>query len=468
MKKVLISLFLGFVVFACFSQVPQELSKSYDAGIKALSSSSQLDDKLWLGFRIKEYPIVIYETKGRNALALNFNPPPSNFTKIEGSVISYGKIVESEPLYQGVRPYENRLASFIDSKELNSFPSAKIVESAFKVFEAYRGFNDKGVFNKGVYPVLNVENNVYSRCENECLIKAVSSETQEIKPLLSAFLSFREKRQLLLPKEISEVENSRELIDGLASFAGYFSLNDQEKKNYLSETVSRLQIYNKGGEKAEERFKDTGFVIIYLLDRMKFDFRGALEKSSRDSILPVLKFYTEGVSKDTSSFINIDTIRSEETAKVKEIEGQRSELLSSIQNADGVVIVVKIDEIVEKTKTKFNWSNRYEPDGIIYFSPSKMIFTKYFKLSGSPFFNFASSRPIVVELKNSLTVGFKKDEIPFITLDGKGIELAKDSPPITGKVDAKGAHFEMTIEKATLIWDYTKRTLTVEPIYQTN
>jgi len=465
--KISLAVFLFLSSFSIFAQAPDVLSRAYAASIEASSLSSAVDDKIWLGFRFKEYPIIIFESKERNAIAINFNPPPANFKQVENTAISYGKIPPSEPLSGGLRAFNNRLVSFIDEKNLNSYPSARIIEEAFKLFEAYRGFNDQGSFLPGAYPFLNAENNALARCENLCLVKAMTSEVQDIKPLLSSFYLFRSKRLPLVPKEISDVENSRELIDGLASYAGFSALNEESKRAYLTDVMQRLSEYNKGGNNADKRFKDTGFAIIYLFEKLKFDYKGAVEKSPKNSLMAVLKPYIEGVApKDTSSFINLEEIKSAELASATEKKNQIEQTLSSIKKAEGLVLAVKIDDVLKNTEGKLNWANWYEPEGLTYIEPDKIIFSRYFKFSSGEFFSFASSRPIYVEVRKNLTAGFAKDEIPFITIDGKGVEFSKDSPPVTGLVEIKGAHFEFKASKAKASWDYTTRTLTIEPIYE--
>lgn len=460
--------FLLLSSFSFFAQVPDVLSRAYKASLEASSLSSTIDDKIWAGFRFKEYPIIIFESRERNAIAINFNPPPSNFKQVENSAISYGKIPTSEPLASGLRAFSNRLVAFIDEKNLNSYPSARIIEEAFKLFEAYRGFNDQGSFLPGAYPFLNAENNALARCENLCLLKAISSEPQDVKPLLSSFYSFRTKRESLIPKEIAEVENSRELVDGLASYAAFSSLPDESKKTYLNELMNKLSEYNKGGNNADKRFKDTGFAIIYLFNKLKFDYKGAIEKSPKNSLMAVLKPYIEGVApKDTSSFINLEEIKSAEAQSANQKAAQIAQTLSAIQKAEGLVLVIKIDDVLKSTEGKLNWSNWFEPEGLTYIEQDKIIFTRYFKLSANTFFSFASSRAVYVEVRKAITAGFAKDEIPFITIDGKGAEFAKDSPPATGPIEIKGAHFEFKAAKAKATWDYTTRTLTVEPIYET-
>ncbi len=470
MKKIfqfwlLVALTLGFYSF--YAQVPESLTQAYKASIDATKASESIDDKVWMGFRFKEYPVIIFETKERNALAINFSPLPPNFKPIEGTSISYGKIPETEFMANGLRAYSNRLVAFIDSKTLNKYASAKIIEEAFKLFLAYRGFGDQGTFSPGTYPFLDAEANSLSRCENLCLIKAMTSEIQDIKPLLSSFYSFRTKRQASISKEISTVEDSRELIDGLASFAGYLAMSEEQKNSYLSDLMQRLSEYNKGGSNAEKRFRDTGFAVIYLFDKLKFDYKNAIEKSPKNGIISVLKPYIEGVPpKDTSSFINYDEIKSMETTIATEKKAQLDQTLSSIQKAEGLVLVIKIEDILKSTENKLTWSNRYEPEGLTYLDPARIIFSRFFKFSANDFLSLASSRPIFVEIRKSITVGFTKDEIPYITIDEKGVAFAKDSPPQIGLLEVKGVHFEFKVKKARASWDYTTRTLTIEPIYE--
>lgn len=468
MKKFLIALVIFLVATISFyGQVVDTLAQAYKASLEATSISPTIDEKLWLGFRFKEYPIIIYETKERNAIAINFNPLPPNFKAVENTNIFYGKIPTSEPLIGGLQAFNNRLVSFIDYRTLNSFPSAKIIEEVFKLFTAYRGFNDLGVFLPGTYPFLNAENNTLARCENQCLIKALTSDTQDIKPLLSSFYSFRSQRLSNIPKEIADVENSRELIDGIASYAGFFALSEDAKKEYLSGVLRRLSEYNKGGNDADKRFRDTGFAIIYLFEKLKFDYKGAVEKSSKNSLMVILKPYIEGVApKDTTSFINIEEIRAKEVESSNEKQAEIEKTLSLIKKAEGLVLTIKIDETLQNTEKKINWSNWYEPEGLIYIEKDKIIVNKYFKFAAADFFSFASSRPIYVEVRKTLTAGFGKEEIPFITIDGKGVEFSKDSPPVIGLVEIKGAHFEFKTTKAKATWDYTTRTLTIEPIYE--
>lgn len=467
MFKLKVALFFVIFSLSIFSQMPDVLSRAYNASKQAFSLSSAVDDKVWLGFRFKEYPIIIFESKERNAIAINFNPLPPNFRRIENTPISYGKIPLSEPLASGLRAFNNRLVAFIDEKSLNAYPSARIIEEAFKLFEAYRGFNDLGTFLPGTYPFLNAENNAMARCENLSLVKAMTSEVQEIKPLLSFFYSIRIKRTSVIPKEIADIENSREIIDGLASYAGFCSLNEASKRTYLDDVIKRLSNYNKAGEGADKRFKDTGFALIYLFEKLKFDYKGAIEKSPKNSLMAVLKPYVEGVTpKDTSSFINFEEIKSSELANAERKKAQLNQTLSYIKMAEGLVLTIKVDDVLKNTEGKLKWANWYEPEGLTYIEQDKILFSKYFKLSAGDFFSFASSRPILVEVRKTLTAGFAKEEIPFITVDGKRTEFAKDSPSVTGLVEIKGVHLEFKTTKAKATWDYTTRTLTIEPIYE--
>jgi hypothetical protein len=472
MKRLVLSLFVLATCVFCFSQIPPALAPAYDASVQAVSASSKIDEKAWQGFRFRDCPVLIYDSASRAALAVNVPSAFQGFTATSQPSIFYGQIPQNEIIGPGIRPFGPKLMVWIDIRELTKSytPAFVIVEEAFKIFEAYRGFNDKGTFVPGAYPVLNVENNTMSRFENSLLIKAVTSPKEEMRPYLSAFNSAREKRQALLPKEISESEESRELVDGSAAYAAYLSLSEEQQRGYVQEVLIRLGNYNKGGEGAEKRFKDTGFAQCYLFGVLQYDFRTTIEKYSKDSLKSALKAVIVNIKPADGSFFGFDAAMAEEAAATKIEEDRRTAILAQIQKAEGLVVYVKIGDFLASTNGKIPWSNRYEPQGIIHLSAEKIIYEKYFKLECKELFNFASSRPIFVEAKKSLTVGFSAGDIQLmmLTVDGNRMEFAKDSPPVTGAFEAKGPQWEMKISKATLTWDYTTRTLTIEPVYDPN
>jgi hypothetical protein len=464
---VLLTLFFGC---AAFAQVPPVLAPGYDASVQALASSAKIDEKAWQGFHFKEFPVLIYDPVSRTALAVNVTSPPQGFTATSQPTMFYGPFPATEALGSGIRPFGPKLMSWIDVRDLSKSyaPSFLIIEEAFKIFEAYRGFNDKGTFAPGAYPVLDPENNAQARLENNLLIKCMTTPKESMRPFLSAFSAIKEKRQALLPKEIAETEESRELIDGAASYAAYISLSEDQQKGYIQEVMKRLGDYNKGGAGAEKRFKDTGFAQCYLFSILQYDFRTTVEKYSKDSLKNALKAVIANVAPGDASFFDMAAARAEEAASVKVEEDRRAAILAQIQKAEGLVVFVKIDQLLALTNGKVAWSNRYEPQGMTYLKTDKIIFEKYFKFEGKDLFTFVSSRPIFVEVKKSLTIGFTAADISLmiLTIDGNKLEFAKDSPPVTGAFEAKGPQWEMKSSKATLTWDYLTRTLTVEPVYQ--
>lgn len=453
--------------FAQSSKIPQNFIPAYNSVIEILSSLDKVDDKLWNGYRFREYPLVVYDSKERDALLINFSNPPQNFVALDDKNNFYGKISSSEALIPGPGPFHNRLVNFVDIKTLNQSPKRILIEESFKLFLAYRGFKDLGTFVPGSYPILNAENNYLSRCENLILLKAMYSDPVEIKPLLSTFCSIRTKREAIVPKDILEIENSNELIDGLSSYMGYLVLDEKEKSEFLSNLTKKLEENNKGGFNAEKRFKDSGFALLYLLERLKYDYRNAIDKSSKGSLVEILKPYVANTTpKDIATLLDIEKIREEEINLAKEKENIINATLEKIEKAEGLVIFIKIDDYLQKTEQKYRWVNLFEQEEITYLNTSKIIFKRYFKLSQGENFYFASSRPILVEVRKSITIGFGKDEIPFILVDGKGASFEKDSPPVIASLEIKGIHFEAKIKKAKASWDYTTRRLTIEPILE--
>lgn len=470
MKKLVLSLVSLLISAFCFAQVPPALQPGYDAAVQAMAAAPKIDEKAWQGFRLKEYPVLIYDTATRTALAVNVvNPPAAGFTATPSYNIFQGSIPAGEVMSNGIRPFGQKLMAWVDIKDVTkkSSPSSAVVEEAFKIFEAYRGFNDRGIFMPGAYPVLNSENNAMARLENEILIKAITSPKEQVRTYLSAFAAAREKRQALLPKEVAESEESRELVDGAAAYAAYLSMTTDQQGAYLQETVNKLGVFNKGGEGADKRFRETGFAQCYLFGLLQYDFKSTVDKYSKDSLKPALKAVITNIQPADVSFFNLETARAEEAAATKAEEDKKAAVLSNIQKASGLVIFVKLENFLAQSNGKLKWSEKVDPASVTYFGKDK-VFDKLYKLTGGDYFKFFAYRPVFFSNK-TLTMGLGVEEFQmdnyFITLDGAAPTFQKDAPPVTGLFESRGPNWDIKILKATVQWDYTTRTLTIEPVY---
>ncbi len=470
MKKLVLSLISLSVCVFCLSQVPPALQPAYDAAVQAMAAAPKIDEKVWQGFRFKEYPVLIYDAATRTALAVNVNHPPAEgFSATSNPMIFQGSIPAGDTLGNGIRPFGQKLMAWVEVKELSktSPPSFVVIEEAFKIFEAYRGFNDRGVFSPGAYPVLNAENNALARLENEILLKALTSPKEQARGYLSAFSAAKEKRQALLPKEIADSEESRELIDGAAAYAAYLSLTTEQQGAYLQEVVIKLGAFNKGGESADKRFRETGFAQCYLFGLLQYDFKSTVDKYSKDSLKPALKAVIANIQPADISFFSLETARAEEAAATKAEEDKKAAVLNNIQKASGLVILVKLENFLAQSNGKLKWSEKVDPASVTYFGKDK-VFGKLYKLTGGDYFKFFAFRPVLFSNK-TLTMGLGVEEFQmdnyFITLDGAAPTFEKDAPPVTGLFESRGPNWDIKILKAVVQWDYTTRTLTIEPVY---
>jgi len=469
MKRFVLSLLpLAFCV-VCFSQLPPALQQGYDASVQAVAAAPKIDDKAWQGFRFKEYPVLIYDSSTRAALAVNVTNAPAGFTATAQPGIFYGSIPQSEQLGSGPRPFGQKLMAWVEARDIAKgyVPSFVVVEEAFRLFEAYHGLNDKGYFNPGSYPVLNAENNAMARMENEILAKALASPKEQARAYLAAFGAAKDKRQALLPKEITEVEDSRELIDGSAAYAAFLSLGAELQSGYLQEVINRLNALNRGGEGAEKRFRDTGFAQCYLFGLLQYDFKSTVDKYSKDSLKSALKAVTGTVQPADVSFFNLETARAEEIAAAKAEEDKRAAVLNGIQKATGLVFLVKLENFLGQSNGKLRWSEKYDPSAVSTYGKDK-VFDKLYKLQGGEYFKFFAFRPVFYSNK-TVTMGLNAEEFQqgnyFITVDGLAPTFEKNAPPVTGSFESRGPTWDIKILRATLTWDYTMRTLTIEPVY---
>jgi hypothetical protein len=330
---------------------------------------------------------------------------------------------------------------------------------AFKVFEAYRGFAQPVIPQDAAYPMLDAEAAALLRAEGRVLAKALSSDNAQVPPLIAAFLSLRAQRLARLQNGLRDYEWTKEMADGLAAYAGYQARYGSDPSGARADLFKALQELTKDGIDAEgPRFSATGCAIALLLDQTDPQWKVEFEKGARDSLQPILAKAAGQSAPADLAFAGLDGLRREEQAAVDAIRAEQQAKLDGILKADGLVLVLNLGTALAKPDIK--WKNRYVPNGIMKLEGSREIRTNYYNLTGAGVLDFASSRPILIETRKSITAGFAADEKPYMTLNGKPLNL-DPGQIVDGDFELRGNHLTLRVNDAHLT--YLPKTLTVEP-----
>ncbi|MEW6759132.1 MAG: hypothetical protein AB1347_13000, partial [Acidobacteriota bacterium] len=92
---------------------------------------------------------------------------------------------------------------------------------------------------------------------------------------------------------------------------------------------------------------------------------------------------------------------------------------------------------------------------------TREIRERYYSLVGEGHFEFASSRPILIETRKGMTAGFSAAEVPYMTLDGQPLSLSAGQV-LEGALEIRGNQLTLKVDRARLT--YSPKTLVVEPL----
>lgn len=447
---------LSCICTASFADVPAALQQAVPLMKSADQRAQVVDKAIWQNFNFQDVPVFVFDQATRSGLLFHVSPLPGRFTPMdaENPGIGIGPLPEGQKPTEGVGPIGERLGAWIDAKSLpaDTGPGAMelVYGRAFKVFEAYRGFPQPAMPEGLYFPDLDAHNNALSRAEDDLLIHMLSAQRDELPSLIAAFLSLRHRRQAGLPEGLRPYEWALEATNGLAAYAGYQARSSQDPSGARQDLISSLRACGKDGKGVTgERFAYTGCALALVLDASGTAWKKEFEQTDRKSLEPVLIKAAGGAPIANLSFLDMDSLLKEEAQRVAAIRAQQQDAIAKITGAPG--LVVELDLETALTVPGVQWSNKYVPSGVTDINRTTQIRDSYYSLTGKGLLEFASSRPILIEIRKSITAGFGKDEMPYITLDGKKIDL-KSGERVTGEVEIKGVHYSLKVSNADLVY----------------
>ncbi len=452
---------------ALSAAVPDALQKDVPLMKSADQTAKQADKAIWQDFAFQDVPVFIFDPATNSGLLFHVSPLPTGFNPLDADTPGIGlgsSIVGEHKPAEGVGPIGERLGAWISTESL---PVASVPRSieiiyrrAFGVFEAYRGF-PQPTMPEGVYfRTLDAQNDAMSRAEDMLLVHMLSAQRSEIPSLIGAFLSLRHRRQAGIPEALRPYEWALETTNGLAEYAGYMARNSSDPNGARQDLIRSLETYGKEGKGVTgERFTYTGCALALVLDAAGVDWKTELEQTDKSSLEPVLVKAAGTAPIADLSFLDVDGIVKEESARIAAIKARQQAGMDEITKAPG--LVVELDLTSALTVPGIAWSNKYVPSGVTDISRTTQVRDNYYSLTGKGLLEFASSRPILIKIRESITAGFAKDEIPYITLDGRKLEL-KPGQAVTGELEIKGVHYSLKVNKARL--EYQPNLLKVTPM----
>jgi hypothetical protein len=464
--KPLLALAMLSITSVAAAQLPASLMNAATMVQETDRISESVDSSVWPGFSFSGTDLFVWDKETRTGMLFHVSPLPAGFAPMDAAhaTIGIGAVPQGASLVAGPNPIAGRLAAWISGDQMPWDKGTPVVaqefySGAFKVFEAYRGFAQATPPQGASYPMLDAEADALLRAEGRVLAKALSSDKTQIPSLISAFLSLRAQRLARLQSGLRDYEWTKEMADGLAAYAGYqvrFKLDPQGARADLFKELQNLAKDEVGAE--GPRFGTTGCALALVLDQVAPQWKVEFEKGARNSLQPILEKAAGQSAPADLAFVDLDGLRREQQAVVAGVRAEQQAKLDAILKADGLVLVLNLDSVLSKPDIK--WSNRYVPNGVMKLDGSREIRTNYYNLTGPGVLDFASSRPILIETRKSITAGFGADEKPYMTLNGKPLNL-DPGQVVDGDFELRGNHLTLRVNDAHL--SYLPKTLTVEP-----
>lgn len=453
------------LTLALSAAVPPKLAKAVPE-VQAADRGTAQDPAIWPGFSFPQTALLVFDPASRQALLFHVDPLPADFPPADPALpaVGLGSLPEGQAPREGTAPAAGRLCAWISADRLPAEGGGDATEilyaGAFKVFEAFRGFPQAPAVPEADFPFLDAEMNALSRAEGALLARCLSAPPAEIRGYLSAFLALRQRRQSRLPEALRAYEWGREVEDGLAAYAGHVARARSDAEGARSALLKSLGEWGrKGAGLGGERLAATGCALALTLDRLGGDWKAAFEKTPRTSLEPVLAGAAANAQPADLTFLDLPGLLREEGEAAASARAEREAKVKAIREAAGLVVEVNVEKALASPGVR--WSNRYAPNGVLRLEGNGEIREKYYNLVGEGVLDLASSRPLLIETRKSLTVGFAADEIPYIALDGKPLVLSAGETR-EGAVEVRGNHFVLKVNRARL--RYAPKVLTLEPL----
>lgn len=448
-----------------FASVPPNLAGAVPQ-VQAADRGTAQDPAIWPGFSFAQTALLVFDPASRQALLFHVEPLPPEFPAADPSLgtVGQGSLPEGQTPREGTAPAAGRLCAWISAERLPAEGGGAATEvlyrGAFKVFEAFRGIPQAPAVPEADFPFLDAELNALTRAEGALLSRCLTAPPAEVRGYLAAFLALRQRRQSRLPEALRAYEWGREVEDGLAAFAGYLARARSDAGGARSALEKALSEGGRMGAGLRgERLAATGCALAIALERLGGDWRAAFEKTSRTSLEPVLASAAAGAPPADLAILDLPGLLREEGEAAAAARAEREAKVKAIREASGLVVEVNVEQALASPVVR--WSNRYAPNGVLRLEGSGEIREKYYNLVGEGLLDLASSRPLLIQPRRSITAGFAADEIPFISLDGKPLVLSAGETR-EGAVEVRGNHFVLKITRARL--RYAPKVLTLEPV----
>ncbi len=465
MKSCFTIMALAFV-FSVYGEIPQEFQGVVPSVKNADAVAASVDASIWPGLNFKEVSLFVYRAKERDGLLFHTTVLPPGFTKVtEGdTVFGYGAFPASTRACECVQALGNQLVGWIPLGRFKGLSEPRQIQllytGAFKVFEAYRGFGQSVYPGQAVIPKLDAENNALVRAEDAILIRMLSAPKGQIPSLAAAFLKLRGDRQAKLPLQVANYEWVKEVNGGLAAYAGYVARSKGDAVDTRRELLAGLNNAGRGGKGVwNARLDLSGCSIALALDRLGLPWKKDFERTKRKSLKPLLVKTAGSAEPADLAFINIGNLRKEEAEAIVRIKENRAAKIKEVTGVNGLVVVLNLSNALRMPGVK--WSNRYVPNGVTEVGGEREVRESYYSLNGRGVLEFASSRPILIETRKSITAGFGEKQTPIITLNGKGLTL-KAGQSLIGKLVITGNHFSLKVGNAKVL--FANKVLTVTPL----
>jgi hypothetical protein len=450
------------------AQIPAPLAPAAAAVQEAVRDAPSVDESVWSGFSLARTALFVYDAASKQGLLFNVEPLPQGFAPAGPAYpkAGFGQIPPDVQCAPGAEPLAGRMAAWIPASDLapdagRGAARAVIYQNAFLVFESFRGFQQTDPRQAGAeYPYLDSNGTALARAEGRLLERALDAGSSQLPGLLAAFRSLRQQRLAGLPEALRRYEWAAEAQNGLAVYAGYIARSKVDPQGARAALVQGLEeIGAKEIGPTGGRFGATGCALALCLDKVLGTWKQEFEKTDRNSLEPLLAAAAGQTPPADIAFVGLDALRQEEAAAVAKIRAEQQSQLDAILKADGLVVVLNLESILAQSGIK--WSNRYVPNGVLRLEGDKEIRTHYYSLTGPGVLEFASSRPILIETRKSITAGFSASQMPYMTLDGKPLALTAGEL-LTGELEIRGDHLTLKVQRARVA--FMPKVLTVTPL----
>ncbi len=435
-----------------------------DAG-KAAASTNKL---AWSSFHFNQTPLVVWDAASRQVMLWHVTPLPEGFVSAAPSFpeAGIGALPQGVLPSQGAAPFAGRLSAWVDADALAKAGPVEarwlLYQEEFKVYEQYIGIPPAPVLGNGGYPENDAQNNAMLRAEAMLCQKILASPANELPSVVSALLALRAQRQAKLPPSVSSYEWAKEDCDGLGEYAGYQAASVIDKASASSLLNARLSSAGAAGQAASQaRWSATGCALALALDQASPAWKTAFEKGSHASLEPLLRQAFGAAAPMDLASLNLPALVQEEQKLAGEKLDRQTALVDSITKAKGLVVVLDLSSALGFPGV--NWANRYEPKGLVRLDSESMI-QSYYKLEGKGVLEYASSRPSLIKVRQSITAGFAPDETFSVVVDGKPVTLSPESPTVQGAIEIRGPQYLLKVAKGRADWSPSDRVLKVTPL----